>query len=464
MNDSLVHGLDIDAVPALTEADAIDLATAWHKGAVDQVRADLQVLRPDDGEDALVWRVRIDDLLGASPSRPVVFVDAHTGDIVWNYDDLETAKNRETYSANKGFNLPGTLKRTEGSADLGDIALDDAHNFAGDVYDYYFNEQGRDSFDGAGATLISSAHYSSNYDNAFWNGTQMVYGDGGVYFKPLSESLDVCGHELTHAVTERTAGLIYSGESGGLNEGTSDILGTTIETYEQGWVVDAGTWEIGEDIMLPSGPLGEALRFMDDPTKDGVSIDNYADFTKFIDVHYSSGIANKAFYTMANDPSLDIEQAADIWYRALTLYMTSSETFAQARLDTTSAATDLYGSGSAQVTAVENAWSTVGVYSFTAFDTQTALSGSPGTPVFIQEVTPAGSSALKFSTSGGTGNVNLYVQFGANPSKTSFLCRSSKAGNKDSCTIENPSAGTYFVALIAAKAYSNVTFTAGSSD
>ncbi|MEQ1507247.1 MAG: M4 family metallopeptidase, partial [Myxococcota bacterium] len=348
----------VDLAPDLTPDDAIASTLSTWSGEPTRADADLQLVR-HDGVDHLAWRVSLADLTSDTPSMPVVFVDAHTGDEIWRYENLQTIRNRLTYTVNNGTALPGTLLRSEGSADIGDAAVDAAHNFAGATYDYYFVHQGRDSYDNAGATLKSSAHYSFQFDNAFWDGAQMVYGDGGFFFRPLSLAEDVVAHELTHAVTERTAGLIYSGESGGLNEGTSDIFGAVIEASLQGFVVDANTWKVGEVITLPA--FGEALRFMDDPTLDGISIDNYAQYNGGIDVHYSSGIANKAFFLMSTDPALGIESAADVWYRALTVYMTPSTTFANGRQATVLAATDLFGAGSAQVSAVENAWAGVGV-------------------------------------------------------------------------------------------------------
>lgn len=460
MTDSFVRGANVDTVPSITSDDAMGEAILNHPGSVSAVDADLQILRRE-GSDHLTWRVRIEDLETDTPSIPVVFVDAHTGREIWRYDDLQTARNRNTYTANNGSSLPGTLLRTEGSGNTGNTAVDNAHNFAGTTYDYYSTQQGRDSYNGAGATLTSTAHYSTNYDNAYWSGTQMVYGDGGTYFFPLSGSVEVVGHELTHAVTEYSAGLIYSGESGGLNEAMSDIMGVTIDSYSRGWVVDANTWKVGETIAKPA--LGAALRFMDNPPLDGVSIANYAQYTSSTDVHYSSGIANKAFYLMVQDPALDIQQAANIWYRALTVYMTPSTNFAGARTATTSAATDLFGSGSAAVTAVGNAWTAVGVVSYTPFDTRSNLAGATNSETRFQFATPAGAAALLFSMSGGTGDADLYVKFGSAPTTTSYDCRPYLGGNAESCAVSPAQSGTYHVLIRGYSAYSGLTLTASQA-
>jgi len=358
ITDHFAYGLRLDPIPDLTSEEAAGIALLTVDPSVGLTTADLEVLRRDG--DHLVWVVRVAAFDGVVPAMPVVFVDAHDGSVVWSYDDLQTARNRKTYDAKKKTILPGTLIRDEASAASGDVPLDDAHDFAGATYDYYFNEQGRDSYNGLGANMVASVHYSTNYDNAFWSGTQTVFGDGGFVFVPLSQGVDVVGHEFSHGVTQTSANLIYSNESGGLNEGTSDILGAVIESFHDGWIVDPDTWMVGEDIMKFG--FGAALRFMDDPPADGASIDDYADYFNGLDVHYSSGLANKAFYLMEQDAALDIQGAADIWYTALTAYMTAGTTFHEGRVATESAASDLFGAGSPEELAVGGAWDGVGVF------------------------------------------------------------------------------------------------------
>ncbi|MEQ1564501.1 MAG: M4 family metallopeptidase [Myxococcota bacterium] len=458
LTEKLARDVRVDKVPSIDEDLAGDLANADGRRRVES--RELQVVRLD-GEDHLAWRVQLEGTDPAHPTRPVVYVDAHSGEPLIEFENLNTVKDRRTYSANNGTSLPGTLKRSEGSASIGDAALDAAHDNAGLTYDYYSTEQGRDSWDGAGATMVSTAHYSVAYDNAFWNGSQMVYGDGGTYFRPLSLALDVVGHEFSHAVTERTAGLIYSGESGGLNEATSDIMGATIESYSRGWTEDADTWMIGEDIAKPA--IGDALRFMDNPPADGASIDDYADYYSGLDVHYSSGIANKAFYLMVQDPSLTIRDAADIWYRALTFYMTPSTTFAEARDASVQAATDLFGAGSDQVGAVSSAWNAVGLRSFEVFDTETNVSGTTGQDLLFQFDTPAGATALAFATTGGSGDADMYVRFGAAPTTTNYQCKSEGSTTVERCEIDPAQVGTYFVLIHAYSTFSGVTLTASAA-
>ena len=247
----------------------------------------------------------------------------------------------------------------------------DAHFGAEMTWDYYLNVHGRNGIYDDGVGALSRVHYKVNYNNAFWSDTCkcMTYGDGdGVLFSPLT-SLDVAGHEMTNGVTSATADLIYSNQSGGLNESMSDIFGTTVEYYA---AVNGATktpnYLIGEDVFTPATP-GDALRYMHNPKLDGESIDNFLEFTIGIDVHHSSGIANVAFYLLAEGgqhPTTGLsvtgigQSAAEkIFFRALTVYMIPSETFAQARADTIQAATDLFGAGSQQVISVGQTWDAV---------------------------------------------------------------------------------------------------------
>jgi Zn-dependent metalloprotease len=253
----------------------------------------------------------------------------------------------------------------------------DAHYGAATTFDYYKNVHGRNGIFNDGKGVPSRVHYGTNYVNAFWDGKQMTYGDGdNVVAGPLV-SIDVAGHEMSHGVTSATANLTYSGESGGLNEATSDILGTMVEFYSNK-AADPGDYYIGERIVKDR----PALRYMDKPSKDGNSPDCYSSGVGNLDVHYSSGIANHFAYLLAegsgaktigglphNSPTCDgstltgigHDKLGKIWYRALTTYMTSGTTYAQARTATLNAATDLYGATSAERAAVAAAWSAVSV-------------------------------------------------------------------------------------------------------
>ncbi|GAA0618180.1 M4 family metallopeptidase [Kribbella sandramycini] len=253
----------------------------------------------------------------------------------------------------------------------------DAHYGAAKTFDYYKFNHGRNGIFNDGKGVPSRVHYGSNYVNAFWDGKQMTYGDGdGVVAGPLV-SIDVAGHEMSHGVTSATSNLTYSGESGGLNEATSDIFGTLVEFYANN-TNDPGDYYIGEEIMKDR----PALRYMDKPSKDGKSVDCWSSGVGNLDVHYSSGVANHFAYLLAegtgaktfgglahnsttcNNTTLQgigRDKVGKIWYRALTVYMTTSTNYAQARTATLNAASDIYGASSPERAAVAAAWSGVSV-------------------------------------------------------------------------------------------------------
>ncbi|QSQ27700.1 M4 family metallopeptidase [Pyxidicoccus parkwayensis] len=261
----------------------------------------------------------------------------------------------------------------EAGDDARSKAAVDAHYGAAMTYDMIKNVLGRDSLDGAGEKLVSYVHVDKNLVNAFWDGEKMSYGDGdGKDAGPLT-ALDIAGHEIAHGLTERTAGLVYSGESGGLNEAMSDIMGAGVEWYASQKNPDVKfNWTVGETAWTPGNGNADGLRYMNDPTKDGYSIDNYKNYPKQTEVHGSSGIANNAFYLLANGgknrtsglevkDGIGMEKGLKIYYRALAHYMTPNTTFKQAREATIKAATDLYGANSTELQKVKDSWTAVGV-------------------------------------------------------------------------------------------------------
>ncbi|WP_197699028.1 M4 family metallopeptidase [Micromonospora inositola] len=291
-----------------------------------------------------------------------------------------TRGGHRTYDLNGGTSGTGTLVTNTGNV-FGDgtlanrqTAAADAAYGAQETWDYYKTTFGRNGIRNDGVGAYSRVHYSTNYANAFWSDSCfcMTYGDGGSGWYPLT-SLDVAGHEMSHGVTSNTAGLRYSGESGGLNEATSDIFGTLVEFYAAN-SKDPGDYLIGEKLRTSGAPL----RYMDKPSKDGASADCWSSSVGRLDVHYSSGVANHFFYLLAvgsgsssygNSPTcngstvagIGNARAGAIWYRALTTYMTSRTSYAGARTATLSAAKDLYGAGSAEYNTVAAAWSAVSV-------------------------------------------------------------------------------------------------------
>lgn len=271
-----------------------------------------------------------------------------------------------TYDANhEDENSPVfTGKMVSSSNDyFTDGAAVDAHAFAEKTFDFYKKNFNRNSFDDKGTPIKSYIHVGSKWNNAAWDGQEMIYGDGdGKTFTEMSGGLDVVAHELTHAVTQNTANLQYELESGALNESISDIMGV---------MVDSKNWLLGEDIYTP-GKRGDALRSMSDPKKYGQP-DNYQDRYIGIEdnggVHTNSGINNKAAYLIAAGGSqygvtvqgIGRPKTAAIYYRALTLYLTPTSDFQAMRDAAIQAATDLYGENSNEVTTVQNAYDAVGV-------------------------------------------------------------------------------------------------------
>jgi bacillolysin len=269
-----------------------------------------------------------------------------------------------TYTASNATRTPGSIVYSTTST-ISDKAAVDAHYYAGVVYDYYNSKFNRNSLDGRGMGIKSTVHYSRNYVNAFWNGTQMVYGDGdGVQSLALSGALDVVAHEMTHAVDENEANLVYEFQSGALNESMSDAFGAFIESYSQASKFD---WLMGEDVWTPR-VAGDALRDMANPSKYG-DPDHMSKFvvspnTQAGDwggVHTNSGIPNKACYLIASNSNVGIVKAEQIYYRALANYLISTSNFHDARVALVQSATDLYGASSAEVAAVNAAWTAVGV-------------------------------------------------------------------------------------------------------
>ncbi|KHD38636.1 peptidase M4 [Clostridium acetobutylicum] len=277
----------------------------------------------------------------------------------------------KTYTANNKEVEPGTLVTSKSNIFTNEAAKAEvsAHYYAGVVYDFYKNVLGRNSIDGNGMNIISTAHYGQSYDNAYWDGSQMVYGDGdGSEFTYFSGDLDVVGHELTHGVTQYTANLNYEDQSGALNESMSDVFGVLIQTYDKynvknggNWAFSASDWVVGDGLFL-NNTTHRALRSLANPTlyDQPDNMNNYVDTSDDNGgVHTNSGIPNKAAYLVAK--SLGTNKTAHIYYRALTNYLTSDADFSSARNALESAASDLYGSSGSN--AVDSAFDNVGVSS-----------------------------------------------------------------------------------------------------
>ncbi|WP_105971775.1 M4 family metallopeptidase [Streptomyces geranii] len=421
--------------PAVSASKAVGLATAALRAANADEPLRKVTTKPElvvdalHGSPRLAWRTNAVALDPAgNPVARTVVTDATTGAEIDAWDSIETATgdgqslyggtvplettvsgstyqlkdptrgNTYTGDAENGTDLcifgiciiraPATLFTdtdnhwgTGTTASRASAAVD-AQYGTDETWDYYKDTFGRSGIKGDGVGSYNRVHYGNSYNNAFWDNTCfcMTYGDGdGTTFGPLV-SLDVAGHEMTHGVTSSTANLTYSGESGGLNEATSDIFGTLVE-FNAANSADLGDYLIGEKIVK-SGFGRSALRYMDQPSKDGNSANCWSSGVGNLDVHYSSGVANHFAYLLAegsgakelngvsyNSPTCNSSSVTGIgraklgaiWYKALTTYMTSSTNYAGARTATLNAARDLYGTGSTEYAAVGAAWSAVSV-------------------------------------------------------------------------------------------------------
>jgi len=490
MNGRAVSGRALPRHPEVDAWTAIEQAASQYgiEGAsyVDEPR--LVYVVNERGNTSLAWTATAQHNDNGFDALDRVYADAITGDAVMRDAIIQHARNRRTYNANYGTSLPGTLVLQETSGTTSDVSIQKAHDYAGVTYNYYSTIHSRDSYNGSGATITSSVHYQSNYNNAGWTGSQMVYGDGdGTQFGPFSRALDVVAHELTHAVTDYSADLVYQNESGALNEATSDILGVAAESWSYG-SVSSLTWKMGEDCYTPA-TSGDALRYMNDPAAAGdydYYPTRYTGTADYGGVHSNSGIANLAFYLMVvggthprgkttvSVPALNataatsLNMGAKIWYRALTVYMNSSTNFEGARNATAQAATDLYGS--AANNSVHKAWDAVGVPGtpggggsvtvLTNGVAQTGLSGSTGSWKHFKITVPASQTKLEIVMSGGTGDADMYVKRGAQPTSSSYDYRPYLSGNNETVTVTNPVAGDWYISIYAYSSYASVSLKA----
>jgi Zn-dependent metalloprotease len=294
--------------------------------------------------------------------------------------ELAAEKYRAVYHADFTETLPGRLVRKEGDPPAEDIAVNEAYEGAGLTYDLFHDVYGRNSIDGHGMHLNSTVHYGRGYDNAFWNGQQMVYGDGDEDLPPeerlfnrFTASLDVIGHELTHGITQHEANLVYFGQSGALNESFSDIFGSLVKQRARSQSVGEADWIIGEGLFTPH-VHGVGIRSLkapgtayDDPIlgKDPQPA-HMRDYVETSEdnggVHINSGIPNHAFYVTAREiGGYAWEKAGQIWYRALTSGLTALADFKAAAAVTYRIAGELFGNGSLEQQAVRKGWQEVGL-------------------------------------------------------------------------------------------------------
>ncbi len=289
-------------------------------------------------------------------------------------------KQRAIYDAKNGAQLPGTLVRSEGDPASTDPAINEAYDGSGVTYDLFFDTYGRNSIDNNGLKLNSTIHYQKGYDNAFWDGKQMVYGDGDEdqpiaerLFNRFTIALDIIGHELTHGVTQYEANLAYWDQSGALNESLSDVFGSLVKQYQRKQTADQADWIIGEGLFT-SNVNGVGIRSMkapgtayNDPVlgKDPQPA-HMKDYVRTVEdnggVHINSGIPNHAFYITALELGGNAwEKAGRIWYKTLTDKFQEHSTFQQACDLTFEAAGGIFGTNSLEQQAVKKGWSEVGI-------------------------------------------------------------------------------------------------------
>ncbi|GAA1275674.1 M4 family metallopeptidase [Kitasatospora nipponensis] len=441
----------LGTTPAVAAPKAQAAALAAESGATLNAAPQLVVWISADSPK-LAWKTLIGGKQAdGTPSRLQVITDATSGAVLSKTETIETGTGtgvfvgqvpltttqsgstyqlkdgtrggQSTVDMNNGTSGNGTLFTSttdvwgNGQVSNRQSAAVDAQYGAAATWDYYKNTFGRNGIRNDGVGAASRVHYDSNYTNAYWDDSCfcMTYGDGASNTHPLTE-IDVSGHEMSHGVTAATANLNYSGESGGLNEATSDIMGTGVE-FSANLSTNPPNYLIGELVNLNGD--GTPLRYMDHPSKDGSSADSWSSTVGNLDVHYSSGVANHFFYLLSegstpktingfsyNSPTVNSisvagigrDKALKVWYQALTAHMTSTTNYAGARTATLAAATDLYGAGSAEYNQVATAWAAVNVGSL---PTGGVTVTNPGN----QSTAQGSAASLQIKATGGTGTL-----------------------------------------------------------
>ncbi|WP_375758967.1 M4 family metallopeptidase [Corallococcus exercitus] len=476
VNGSARDGVSVSARPQVTAADAAEAALKDTRGTGLSLQGEprLVYLRTEAGPLRLAWETRVAGQGEDLPLRDRVYVSATDSTVLLRAPEIHGLLSRKVYSYNG--TLPGKLVRVDWPSY--DSIVDANFDMLGYTYNCYQVNFGRASYDGSDHPLISTVHFLNQYSNAYWDGNQLVYGDGdGVNTGPLGVDGDVTVHELTHAVTETESNLTYAGQSGALSEALSDTFSAYCQSWQSGtWSTSAEVWKIGEGIWTPPIP-GDALRYMDDPVKDGASIDHASDYTSSTDVHYGSGVPNLAFALLSKGgthprgrsnihvPAIGVQRAGAIWYRANTEIFISSTTFEQAKAWTVMTA-EFMDYGQATQDAVKAAWEAVGVGitpqpppPSTPLENGvpvTGLSGAATSQALYTLDVPANRQVV-FTLSGGTGDADLYVRFNGVPIPA-YDCRPYLSGNAETCTMPaRATAGKYYVIVQGYAAYAGVT-------
>nr|CCO25563.1 Neutral protease [uncultured bacterium] len=478
--------------PSLSSAAALQRAKslAGVTSKAENENTQLVIMMGADNRAKLVYVVSFVNHGSNKPSRPTFHMDANTGEVLKQYDGIthvdatgpggNTKTGQYEYGTDYGFlkvdstctmtstnvaavNLNGgtsgttpykfTCSRNTFKAINGAYSpINDAYYFGGVVFDMY---QGWLGLRPISQKLLMRVHYSSNYENAFWDGSAMTFGDGASTFYPLV-SLDVTAHEVSHGFTEQNSGLVYSGMSGGMNEAFSDMAGEAAEYFSRG----TNDFLVGAEIFKSSG----ALRYMANPPQDGRSIDNAANYTSGLDVHHSSGVYNKAFYKLATTAGWNTRKAFEVMADANRLYWTANSTFNAGACGVESAAT-ARGYSKADVTA---AFAAVGVScsgttptptatALTNAKTVTGITLAKGASKLYSLVVPSGKTSVVFKLSGGSGDGDIYAKAGSAPTTTSYTKRSIGSTNTETITFTSPAAGTYYLLVYGYSAVSSTS-------
>jgi vibriolysin len=442
-------------------------------------------LNGDTAVRAIYVSFMADSAQGGHPSRPVYIIDPVTGENIAAYDSLTFAEatgpggNARTGKYFYGKDFPALEVTYNASTDMTTMAnakvatvnlngassgstpysfkgtenlvkeingayspLNDAQYFGTVVFNMY-----KEWLNAAPLTfqLQMRVHYSRNYENAFWDGKAMTFGDGATTFYPLV-ALDVSAHEVSHGFTEQNSGLIYQNQSGGINESFSDMAGEAAKLYGKG----SNDFLLGHDIMKK----GDALRYMADPAKDGSSIGSAKDYYDGLDVHYSSGVYNKAFYKLATAPGWDTKKAFITFAKANANYWEPSTDFVTGAVGTCKAAADLGYS----TKDVEAAFAAVDIIVPGCKEGPTPeveflnKSGSlrQGKSASFGPFTVKAGTTVTVKT-GGSGDVDLYVQTGSKPTESKYLCASKEADANEQCQVTIPAGATRLYALVVAR-------------
>ena len=492
-------GNDLNSVtPLYSSAQALTLAKtkSGANGSTENEQAKLYVKLGQRNVAQLIYVVSFLTKTSTNePTRPHFMIDANTGAVLDKWEGLThsltgtgpggntktgqyeygttagygymdvlvsgstcklSSTNVDTYNMNGATTGSGTLhsftcpRNTVKTINGGYAPMNDAHYFGNQVFNMYQTYLGVRPIS---QKLVMKVHVGVNYENAFWDGSAMNFGDGATTFYPLT-SLDVTGHEVSHGFTEQNSNLTYSGMSGGMNEAFSDMAGEAVKYYVKG----TNDFKVGVDIFKATG----ALRYMYNPPLDGKSIDNASNYTSSLDVHNSSGVFNKAFYVLATKSGWNTRKAFEVMADANRLFWTAGSTFNQGACGVEKAAI-ARGYAVADVTA---AFTSVGVTggcggttpppgaTVLTKDVSVGFSGAAGTQVRYTFDVPTGSTNLSFKMSGGTGDGDIYAQLNTDPTTTSYLAKSDGSTNAETILIASPAAGSYH---LLANAYAAVS-------